>query len=462
MRQRLTIALTIIVILVVLVILNMVTYVKEQRVNDSEWSANRSTYHSGPTGTRALYDFLSESGHKVMRWREATDKLLGDSGKNIRTLVVVGHTQLPFTNDEAQSLVAWVRRGGRLILIDRQPDSKLLPRSGNWSVGATQLDLPSLDIDPNDSKQMTENVVALHPVQTTLLTENVVSVMPSRFAARIRVNALKPGPPLRGIGPPVRQTRPHSLESQPDESTDENAAQHVTSPAPVVEVADRDGALLVDYSYGLGSITLLGDPYIVANNGISLNDNLQLALNTITSVDGLVAFDEFHQGRGVTQNEFASYFEGTPVLAIAAQIVAIILLMLWAASRRFGRPIPLVQVDRRSSLEFVASMSELQERSRAFDLAVENIYSRTRRVLARYAGVDYNSSRSEIASRVANRSTVDARNLETLMRQCEETINGTPTTWRQAIDMVRRLREVERTLGLRMRSRDVRQAAERI
>src|SRR5690242_15810907 len=143
MRQRLTIGLTIIVILVVLVILNMVTYVKEQRVNDSEWSANRSTYHSGPTGTRALYDFLSESGHKVMRWREATDKLLGDSGKNIRTLVVVGHTQLPFTNDEAQSLVAWVRRGGRLILIDRQPDSKLLPRSGNWSVGATQLDLPS-------------------------------------------------------------------------------------------------------------------------------------------------------------------------------------------------------------------------------------------------------------------------------------------------------------------------------
>jgi len=83
-------------------------------------------------------------------------------------------------------------------------------------------------------------------------------------------------------------------------------------------------------------------------------------------------------------------------------------------------------------------------------------------VLARYAGVDYNSSRSDIAARVAMRSTVDARSLETLMRQCEETINGTPTTSRQAIDMVRRLREIERKLGLRMRSRDVRQAAERI
>jgi len=122
----------------------------------------------------------------------------------------------------------------------------------------------------------------------------------------------------------------------------------------------------------------------------------------------------------------------------------------------------LPQVDRRSSLEFVASMAELQQRARAFDLAIENIYTRTRRVLARHAGMDYNSSRSEIAKRIAARGTIDAHKLETLMRQCEDVINGEPCTWRQSIDLVRRLREVERDLGLRMRSREVRQAAENI
>jgi len=150
------------------------------------------------------------------------------------------------------------------------------------------------------------------------------------------------------------------------------------------------------------------------------------------------------------------------VLAIAAQIVLLVLLVLWTRARRFGRPLPLARVDRRSSLEFVASMAELQERSRAFDLAIENIYTRTRRVLARHAGMDYNSSRSEIASRIAARSTIDRQRLETLMRQCEEAINGEPINWRQAIDLVRRLREVERDLGLRMRSRELRQAAENI
>jgi hypothetical protein len=220
--------------------------------------------------------------------------------------------------------------------------------------------------------------------------------------------------------------------------------------------------LLVDYAYGSGRIVVLSDPYIVTNTGIRLNDNLQLAINTLAAGQGLIAFDEYHQGRGITQNAFASYFAGTPVLALAAQIVLVILLVLWTNARRFGRPLPLPYVDRRSSLEFVASMAELQERSRAFDLAIENIYTRTRRVLARYAGIDYNSSRSEIATRIAERSNIDGQKLETLMRECEEAINGAPISWRQSLDLVRRLREVERDLGLRMRSRDVRQAAENI
>ena len=89
-------------------------------------------------------------------------------------------------------------------------------------------------------------------------------------------------------------------------------------------------------------------------------------------------------------------------------------------------------------------------------------YARTRRVLTRYAGVDYHSSRAEIAERVASRSSLNRERLEGLMRLCEETINGGPVNERQAIEMVKRLREVEGALGLRMRSRDVKQAAEKI
>jgi hypothetical protein len=236
------------------------------------------------------------------------------------------------------------------------------------------------------------------------------------------------------------------------------------SPAPVVHVGEPRKPLLIDYPHGQGRIVILGDPFIFANGGISLKDNLQLALNVLEASSdsrGLIAFDEYHQGRGATRNAFVAYFAGTPVLPLVGQIILLILLVLWTRGRRFARAVPLPQVDRRSALEFVASMAELQQRAGAFDLALENIYARTRRVLARYAGTDYNSSRSEIAARVAARSSLDARSLEVLMKQCEGAVNGEPISERQSIFLVKRLREIEAALGLRMRSRDIRQAAQR-
>ncbi len=471
MRQRLTIILTFIVIIGALVVINTISYVKQEKLQDSELFPNRSTYHSGPTGTRALHDFMSESGYKVIRWREAPEKLLGQAGKNIATFVVIGPTRLPFSDDQRKSLQEWISRGGCFVLITREPDLTHGAPPGGWLLTARTSDYPRFETDPANASQMTKDVTALKPVQPTSLTHNVATVLPSRFAARLTLTPTEPEKRALPTPTPIRaiQREGRSVWDEDDEAELEkdppppSAVVVKAFPgAPVVHIADKSGALLVDYAYGFGRIVLLSDPYLVANAGIRSNDNLQLAINTLTIYDGVIAFDEYHQGRGVTRNAFASYFSGTPVLAIGAQIVLLILLILWTNGRRFARPLPLPQVDRRSSLEFVASMAELQERSRAFDLAIENIYARTRRVLARHAGLNYNSSRSEIASSIASRANIDAHQLETLMRQCEETINGQPISWRQAVDLVRRLREVERKLGLRMRSREVRQAAENI
>src|SRR5688500_7599546 len=96
MRQRLTIILTFVVIIGLLVIINALSHVQEEQTVDLELAPNRSTYHSGPTGTRALHDFLNESGHKLMRWRESSDQLFSESGRMVSTFVVVGPTRIPF------------------------------------------------------------------------------------------------------------------------------------------------------------------------------------------------------------------------------------------------------------------------------------------------------------------------------------------------------------------------------
>src|SRR5690349_24969694 len=127
MRQRLTIILTFVVIIGLLVVLNTFSHVQEEKKEDVENAPNRSTYHSGPTGTRALHDLLNESGYKVMRWRETPERLFTEAGKQVNTFVVIGHTQVGFTGNEAEALRDWVGGGGRLVLIDRDVDEALTP-----------------------------------------------------------------------------------------------------------------------------------------------------------------------------------------------------------------------------------------------------------------------------------------------------------------------------------------------
>lgn len=471
MRQRLLIIVTVAVVLGVLIALNAVNYAQPERQPESELAPNRSTYNGGATGTRALYDLLSESGYKVTRWREPAERLASESGVRIGTFVVIGTMLRPISQDDANSVLRWVERGGRLVIIDRAPNLHLLSRSGQWIISSQWLNFPEAGIDPSNSEQMTAGAEAVLPQQPTLLTRDVRSVRPSRFASLIKF--------IRPTSPPVKieekaRTKPADYLGE-DESDDEStpnqappprgesqATEEHVSPAPVVHASLPKGALLIDYAHGAGRIVVLSDPYIVSNGGIKLADNLQLALNTLSQGNGLIAFDEFHQGHAASGNLLAAYFAGTPILAICRQLLLIVLAIVWTRGRRFGRPLPLPKVDRRSSLEFVASMAELQQRARALDLAIENIYSRTRRALTRYAGVDYHSSRSEIAERVASRSSLGREEVESLMRSCEDAINGERISERQSIDLVRRLRGLEGALGLRMRSREVRQAAENI
>ena len=467
MRQRLIVIITLIVVVTILVLLNAASYVQVEPTADSETSPDRSTFNAGATGTRALYDFLHESGYQVARWRESTASLLSFNGPKPATIVIVGNTRVPFNKTESKELLHWVETGGRLVIIDRMPDRKLLPPSGDWSIQAHPTNFPWAELNPNDFGQMTRDVKAVAPSQTTLLAQNVEQIMPSQFAAGITFGSRSSGKPANKQKSAHEEAQGGSADDDDDEDEvhplvtpspePEVTTESNVSPAPVTTFLNERGALLVDYAHGKGRIVLLSDPYLVANNGINRADNLQLAINVVMGPGGLAAFDEFHQGRAYAHNALIQYFEGTPVLAICGQLALIGLAIVWSRGTRFARPLPLPHVDRRSSLEFVASMAELQQRAKAHDLALENIYARVRRVLVRHAGLNNNSPRGEIAARVAARSKINQQQLETLMRSCEDTINGAPTSGRETLQLVKRLRAIESRLGLQGRARDEKQ-----
>ena len=79
MKQKFLIILALIFLMALLIGLNAASYVQKDIEADEESSANRSTYNTGATGTRAFYDLLVETGNKVSRWQESPFELSNEN-----------------------------------------------------------------------------------------------------------------------------------------------------------------------------------------------------------------------------------------------------------------------------------------------------------------------------------------------------------------------------------------------
>lgn len=478
MKQKLFIFLTLILVVGLLVGLNAASFVQTEKTPDSEFNPNRSTFNTGATGTRAFFDLLAETGRRPVRWREKIAALAAAKNKP-NTFVIVGRTRRDFTEQEIEQLLRWVSLGGRLVVIDRAPRADLIPTTANWRISADALTFPSFDVDPSNQAQMTEKTPAGKPVQPTVFTRSVNAVQPSRFASSIKLESFPPdettkiaaptpeknssgddendyeqdeppAPKKTGIGNyQSNKSTPNEIQTQisPRSRKIETAAQI----APVVHVANAEKNLLADFPYGAGKIVFLSDPYVVSNAGIGLVDNAQLAINiTAANSGGAIAFDEYHQGYDAGENRLSEYFAGTPLPAMLAQLLLLIGVILFTQSRRFARPLPAVEPNRLSKLEYVSAMAQLQQRTRAYDLALENIYTDFRRRTTRLCSMDnFKTTPKELAQKIAERTKEDEIKIYNLLKKCEDIIAGDATNKRVVLEIARSLREMEEKLGLK-------------
>lgn len=476
MRQKLGIGLGLLVLILILVGLNAATYVQQEKTPDSETNPNRSSFNTGATGTQALYTLLAETGRNVVRWQSPMDALLTQTRNAPSTFVVIGKTRRPFDEAEVKQVLEWVDSGGRLVLIDREPEEGFARAIAVWRLTHKTNDLELLiGTDPGDQKQMTSGMPASKPVQPTVLTAGVNAVQTSRFASHVEIgqktaedNVVGLGSlQIAGQGQPTPydffEPTPTPAEVERDPHIPPPPAPRVTEPAPdgdeiygdeafsapVVHLVGNQRHVVVDIPYGAGEIVFVSDPYIVSNAGVSLVDNAQLAINVVTAGGGLIAFDEFHQGYGSNQNRFFAYFAGTPVIAIFVQVCLVIVLVMYSRSRRFARAVPEPEPDRRTKLEYVGAMAELQQRTKAYDLAMENIYGDFRRRVSALFGVDFRmSDRRQLAKLIAERIKGDAREIESVLQKCQDVIHGEPTNKKQTVTLAARLREIESQLGM--------------
>ncbi|HMT06970.1 MAG TPA: DUF4350 domain-containing protein [Pyrinomonadaceae bacterium] len=427
MKQTALIVLILVLAAIVLVGLNLASYTQKPKEADLESSPNRSSYNGGGTGTLAFYSLLSESGRKVTRWQNDPSYLRTAGARTPKVFIVIGDLRRQFTETEAGDLFAWVESGGRLVIIDRQLAPELERKFGDWTVEfepTTQLDI--INKDPTDTNSMIASVGAIKPVFPSLFSAEVNAIQPSRFASVISFT--KNDKDIR--------TGRKDIDGPAD-----------TSSAPVVHYSNSGKAIVAHVAYGSGRVVYVGDPFIVSNSGISLADNAQFAIN-LSRTDGLIAFDEYHQGFGASSNRFAAFFSGTPVVAVFFQLAALVGLVLFSRSRRFARPLSEIEPDRRTKLEYISAMAELQQRVNAYDLAIENIFRDFRLRTCRALGLDPSTTSTvDLARAIAGRTGDQFESIYETLDKCEQIMFGSAVTKGQFVELVQKLRGIDIRLG---------------
>jgi len=440
-KEKLIIILSFVLMAILLVGLNAASYTRKDTAPDTEAEPNRSTFNPGPTGAQAFYALLAETGRNVSRWQRSADDLNPGKKDLPSTLVMIGPMKRELEESEITVILKWVANGGRLVLVDREPPADLLTTTANWKVEvAGNNGLAVFDVDPADAASMTASTPAAKPVQPSLFSAGVNAVQTSKFASSIKLERFLDVP-----GPQRSKVR------EPEAADDDEVPE---TDAPVVHVAGHGRNVLVDMPFGHGQIVMLSDPFVTSNSGIAMVDNAQLAVNLVTGTGGTIAFDEYHHGYGDNNNRFLEFFAGTPVVAIFFQCAFLLGLVFYSRSSRFARPIPEYEPDRLSKLEYVGAMAELQRRTKAYDLAVENVYKDFHRRAARLLGVDSGSvKRGDLAALISERTGLGRVEIEGLLVKCEEIMVGEPTNKKEVVELIGRIRGLEHALGLRRAAR---------
>jgi hypothetical protein len=483
MRRYFGITITVIIVIVALIALSAAGSIEFDRPPENELLPNRSSYNSGPTGTRAFYQLLEESGLPVARWRDKFSSLKDDAKD--ATLVIIGPFPLRqrLAGEELAALQSWIASGGRAVIISRTPieqfpDTMIHSKDPQ---NPPDFDAPAEQIVNQKSDELV--------VQPTELTRNLRGLALSDFASRMKFHPPEPGeakseednpgtepptPPPPKIEPTAgaddKERRPNSGDSSSitpapsaspspvdvagtgaDTETetvaeDDEEYWEAMLYAPVIHLGDKDGAVLADFSYGEGRVILLSDPFVIANNGVARGANLTLAMNILRSTgtpERKIFFDEFHHGYRSESNPLVNYFRGTPVPWLALQGLLLCLLIVYTYSRRFARPMPLPQLDRHSPLEFVGSMANLQQVAQARDLAVENIYPQFKAHLCRRLGISTRATTDEIiASAQRRRLPISEVELRQTLGDAELTLAGEKIDDARLVALVSRMRRI--------------------
>ncbi|MEA2642109.1 MAG: hypothetical protein QOF51_3503 [Chloroflexota bacterium] len=311
-----------------------------------------SSRDAGDTGALATFLWLERLGYDVGRVEH------GGAALDSTQLLFLLHPIRGYAQDEAQSLLDWVRRGGVLV----------------YAPSATQ-------------------VSALEPTPNREPLASGLDIAP-RFGPSIQTaTATLPF----FTAPPARDFR-----------LDTFLAFELGDPAwvPLIEQDGRTYA--ATRQLGSGQVYAISGASLFANNHVADRDNPAFVLNVLAHHPAVhtVGFEEDHHNLLATPDLTDAMRDSPWGWAVWYAVLGTFLFLLWGG-RRFGPALVAERGPRRSTGEYVEAFSGLLQRARAGAWVQEQYARLVRHRLARLLAVRADLPAAELARLVGERHPID-------------------------------------------------------
>jgi hypothetical protein len=367
------------IIIVLLALATLVGVFTAGRQTDSEGieiMPKRTTYLAGPSGLKALYITLDELGYRMDRHIEPLTTPAEDG------VLFIVDPDMPISDVEWQSARKWVQKGN--ILVVANGDDKFSSKNERKTKRST----------PNYPSFLCPCVRSFRASDADRITDkhwtfqNEEDLTERRFPRR-KSKKSAPGKP-----------KPEPGNSRPL--------------APLF--SDASGTTIAYSSWGKGGVIVISSPWSLSNEGIGSDDNLTLVLNAINSRASqrkmTVTFDEYHHGYSAGKGILSLI--GLPAKLGLAQIAVAFMLLILAASSRFGRALTLNEGARQRG-EYLSSMSSLLRKANALRLVKSELGRYFTQKAAVALGLPPNSDRDSIVEAATRRSPEKAEEIRGLL-----------------------------------------------
>jgi len=147
-----------------------------------------------------------------------------------------------------------------------------------------------------------------------------------------------------------------------------------------VDLGDRFGAVIWEEKYKQGNVIFSTTPYLAANAYQDYLSNFKYLANLVTQKGNTILVDEYIHGykdadirEKESEGNLSSFFAKTPLFPILVQVGILLLVLIWAQNRRFGKPVALDIPVINNSEAYIQALAGVLQKADTTNFVVEMI-----------------------------------------------------------------------------------------